>query len=150
MKLKQLLLLTIMLFIITGCSITNKGKTKTTKTQYYTIYFQSFSEFYLEPIKLKAGASIPKLPIPSKPNYTFAGWFFDEMFQIPFDYTTMPSRDLYLKAKWEVRHSPQLHLTDEEIVILKGQSIDLRSFVSAYDYNDSIVNINISINDTSL
>ena len=43
------------------------------------------------------------LPIPTKPNYHFMGWYMDESLQTPLDSMNMPANDLTLYARWFIK-----------------------------------------------
>ena len=63
----------------------------------YTISFNSNSNDVYEDIVLTYNDELPKLPIPTKDGYEFAGWYYEG---ILFDNKTMPGYDVKLEGLW--------------------------------------------------
>ncbi|MFW5838596.1 MAG: InlB B-repeat-containing protein [Bacillota bacterium] len=64
-----------------------------------TISFNTNDGSYIAPLTSDVGDLIT-LPIPTKTNYTFDGWFTNTALTIPFTDSTMPPSDITLYAKW--------------------------------------------------
>ena len=78
----------------------------------YTLSFATYNDEYFKPVDLDFMDPLT-LPLPIKEGHTFKGWFEGSTF---FRSTSMPSRDLLLKAQWEI-NSYQVTLKDGDEVI---------------------------------
>ena len=67
----------------------------------YTITFDVDGGSYVQKITQAYGSEIAE-PISYKSEYTFAGWYIDESKKEPFVFTTIPSENITLYAKWEL------------------------------------------------
>lgn len=65
----------------------------------YSITFDVNEGDSIEPLTVEFG-SLLTLPIPTKQDNYFAGWYIDEELLIPFEDTTMPANNFTLYAKW--------------------------------------------------
>jgi uncharacterized repeat protein (TIGR02543 family) len=68
----------------------------------YTITFDSNGGTEVDAITDDYQAIINAPSIPSKVGYQFDGWYTDNTFTQPFSFTSMPSEDLSLIAKWSL------------------------------------------------
>lgn len=69
-------------------------------TNTYNIYFASNSNYTYEIYTFKYGTSLEALPVPTKENYTFMGWFYNnEKLEVP--YVLEIPHDVTIYAKWE-------------------------------------------------
>ena len=66
----------------------------------YTITFEANDGSIVDPITQDYATVITEPITPTRIGYTFAGWYSDEELTISYTYTTMPSEDLTLYAKW--------------------------------------------------
>lgn len=66
----------------------------------FTIAFESNATVSIESITAKYESVISKPTDPIKTGYTFTGWFSNTELTISYTFTTMPSEDLTLYAKW--------------------------------------------------
>jgi uncharacterized repeat protein (TIGR02543 family) len=71
------------------------------ENQTFTITFESNGGNLVDPIEDTAGATISEPTTPTKDGYTFAGWFSDSGLTSEYVFSTMPSEDITLYAKWE-------------------------------------------------
>jgi uncharacterized repeat protein (TIGR02543 family) len=67
----------------------------------YTLTFKS-EEMILDEVLLSTGQTITLIETPLKTGYTFNGWFLDQTFLLPFDFTVMPNKDIILYAKFDL------------------------------------------------
>lgn len=67
----------------------------------YTITFDSDGGTYVAPIEQNYGTTVTAPANPTKTGYTFGGWF-EENSDAAYAFTTMPPRDVSLKAKWTI------------------------------------------------
>ena len=51
-------------------------------------------------VQRKTGQSLSDIPAPEKEGYEFAGWYFDEDLEEPFDFDYMPAESITLYADW--------------------------------------------------
>lgn len=94
----------------------------------YTITFDSNGGSKVSPITAMAGSPIYE-PKPTKTGYYFGGWYRDQDFKQKFTFTTMPSYNLTLYAKW---------------IFDKGGS----SFTKSYNYDpfeDGLVKLSLEV-----
>ena len=66
----------------------------------YTIIFDSNGGSDVESINKKCGELISPPSNPYKDGYSFAGWYSDSDFKNLYTFTSMPSKNLVLYAKW--------------------------------------------------
>lgn len=66
----------------------------------YQIIFDTVLGLPIDDLVIYYGAKID-LPVASKPEMIFSGWYLDEMYEKPFDLITMPSKDITVYAKWQ-------------------------------------------------
>lgn len=66
----------------------------------YRITFVSNGGSSTEALIAVAGEKIEKPADPTRDGHVFVGWFADEACKTPFSFTTMPSADTELYAKW--------------------------------------------------
>ena len=72
---------------------------------YSTIYFESNGGSTVDAITGVIGASVSEPLTPEKSGYCFDGWFADEQLTSSFTFDYMPSGDMTLYAKWELKTS---------------------------------------------
>ncbi len=78
-----------------------------------TITFNSNGGSKVDPITGKPGDNITKPADPTKQGYIFAGWYKEETFQMEFVFSTMPSSDITLYAKWIEENDPDCNFKVE-------------------------------------
>ena len=66
----------------------------------YTIKFNSDGGTPVDEITAKYESAIAEPESPTKEGYVFSGWYEDKGLTKPYAFSTMPSRDLVLHAKW--------------------------------------------------
>lgn len=106
---KLMLLLTcgLGLFALSACKSSASNPIDVIKNHYGDTEFKiSFSsEGLTESLSdvIYTANNIPKLPIPNKVGYRFAGWYFDQAYTKPYetDYLYTKMCDVTLYAKWE-------------------------------------------------
>ncbi|MDD2574953.1 MAG: InlB B-repeat-containing protein [Acholeplasmataceae bacterium] len=86
----------------------------------YTISFQSNGGSGVVDIKVPFGSMIIAPNNPVKENYLFMGWYEDINLTNEFVFTTMPSSDITLYAKWEEDPKGLIFLEDTEGFIVTG------------------------------
>lgn len=93
-------------FTLFGCNqvsqITTTIDVNITENEVYQLYFHSAGGNELANLEVKENGVISDLPTPYYNNFTFLGWFIDENYTVPFNYTIMPNHDIHLYAKWEI------------------------------------------------
>jgi uncharacterized repeat protein (TIGR02543 family) len=94
-------------YTFTGWSIalpnsitTNLTLTATYTMNTYQLTFQTSGGSVVGPLSLNYQSSITLPSNPTKEGYTFSGWYKDSELTTPFSFTTMPSQDLTVYAKW--------------------------------------------------
>lgn len=80
----------------------------------YTITFEENGGRAVNDITAIEGTSI-NLPSPTKENYSFDGWYYDEELTNKFELNTMPSTSLTLYAKWKEVTSGELDAYNKEL-----------------------------------
>ena len=78
----------------------NKTYTANYTVNSYTITFNSNGGTSVSPITKNYGETVTAPTNPTKEDYTFAGWYSDSELTRLYTFTTMPSRNLTLYAKW--------------------------------------------------
>ena len=68
----------------------------------YTITFESRAGSSVESMTLDFDTEITLPNNPSRPGYSFTGWYIDNELTTPFDLERMPANDIVLYAHWEV------------------------------------------------
>ncbi|WP_394883852.1 InlB B-repeat-containing protein, partial [Clostridium tertium] len=101
---------------------------------------------------------IKKPTDPTKEGYTFGGWYKDVDCTIPWDFDTdkMPSNNLTLYAKWNIRtviinKVPTITASDK--VLTLGDNFDPLAEVAAYDEEDgeiTLTNANVIANNVDI
>lgn len=66
----------------------------------YSISFESYSETSVSTITQDFGTTVVDPITPMKEGYTFDGWYIDSEFSSLYVFSTMPSSDITLYAKW--------------------------------------------------
>ena len=66
----------------------------------YTIKFNSDGGTPVDEMTAKYESAIAEPESPTKEGYVFSGWYEDKGLTKPYAFSTMPSRDLVLHAKW--------------------------------------------------
>lgn len=66
----------------------------------HTITFDTKGGSDIEPVSYPVGSVIAKPADPTKPGYTFDGWYSDPDLTQVFFFTTMPDEDITIYAKW--------------------------------------------------
>lgn len=67
----------------------------------YTITFDSNGGTYVAPIEQNYGTAVDTPDEPTRTGYTFGGWF-EENSDTAYVFSTMPARNVDLKAKWTI------------------------------------------------
>jgi uncharacterized repeat protein (TIGR02543 family) len=65
-----------------------------------TISFDSQGGSAVAHVTAACGSAVTAPNPPTKPGYTFAGWYTTSKLRTPYTFTTMPDRDITLYAKW--------------------------------------------------
>ncbi len=68
----------------------------------YTITFESNGGSAVTAITAAAGASVTAPADPTRSGYTFMGWYSDSALTTAYTFTTMPSENITVYAKWEI------------------------------------------------
>ena len=71
-------------------------------------------------------------PTTEKEGHTFRGWYLDEEYEKPYNFSTMPAEDIILYARWEVNIYEVIFLdTDgtvmETVIISHGSILDVNA-----------------------
>ncbi|RKN82014.1 InlB B-repeat-containing protein [Paenibacillus ginsengarvi] len=69
-------------------------------TDDYTVMFATNEGTAVSSQEVSYGGLVAATPDPTKPGYTFGGWYTDETLTIPFQFTTPVTADITLYAKW--------------------------------------------------
>ena len=94
------------------------------ETTSYNVTFISNGETYHETI-VEAGSAVPVPTEPELYGYTFQGWFTDESFTEPFDFSTIIEADTTLYAKWE----GNLHFTSDPSAAMNVSPLDSGTYL---------------------
>ncbi len=98
----------------------------------YTITFQTNGGSLISTIQKKYGDEIEAPKNPTRAGYTFAGWYTDEAFTNMFSFTTMPSHNVFLYAKWNQDHSVPSKTTKYTITFDSMGGSKVVSIVASY------------------
>lgn len=101
------------------------------KRHEYTINLNVNGGEELEPLKVEYKKSVSALPVPTKPDYTFLGWYSDEALTTEFDVTTSVEKDFTIYAKWIESQFKITYDTDG------GTSVD----PTIIDYNTALTSL---------
>ena len=71
----------------------------------YTINFDSVGGSTIQPLTVTPGNAIGELPVPTKENFKFRGWYTDNNYTNKVESTTKPTGDTTYYAKWIDRMS---------------------------------------------
>lgn len=70
----------------------------------------------IAPITQKFGTELVKPEDPTKTGYSFAGWYRDSLYRIPFEFPdTMPAENITLYARWTANLYKLTYLVDGEV-----------------------------------
>jgi uncharacterized repeat protein (TIGR02543 family) len=89
----------------------------------YTIFFDSNGGSIIQNMTLNYNAEITP-SIPTRPGYTFVGWFMDSSLITPLILTRMPAQNITVYAKWD--------LIDYEIEYILGGGLNHINNPSSY------------------
>jgi uncharacterized repeat protein (TIGR02543 family) len=70
------------------------------KTNEYTIYFNTNGGNIMQFIRGEFGSSVTAPADPTKTGNEFAGWFEDSALTKPYTFTTIPSKNITIYARW--------------------------------------------------
>ncbi len=115
-KRMMLMIFTILsVFVLAGCdlfgtNVTLPTETTTTTTTTasattplsFTISFEENGGSVMTDITQTSGSSVTAPAAPSKTGYTFAGWYAEAALTTAYSFTTMPSTNITLYAKWQI------------------------------------------------
>jgi uncharacterized repeat protein (TIGR02543 family) len=106
----------------TTTTTTNPGTTTPTNTTVdttlFTISFEENGGSVVTNITLSAGSAVSAPIPPSKTGYTFVGWYRDSGLTNAYTFTTMPSQNLTLYAKWQIMtYTVTFYAEDGETVL---------------------------------
>ena len=105
----------------------------------YTITFNTNGGSAIEPITQVWGTPVTKPTNPTKPGYTFGGWYSDEDLTIPAEVPTkMPADNITITAKWKpinykIRfdaNGGQGTMADQDYTYASGDPLDDNTFVA--------------------
>ena len=81
----------------------------------YTITFDSNEGSFVNAISQDYNTSVNKPTNPTKEGYTFDGWYIDKELTVSYLFSTMPSENITLYAKWIVnQYSISFHVFEED------------------------------------
>ncbi len=86
-------------------------------TPVYKIRFNSNGGSIVENILVKENTELSKLPITTKENYEFTGWYLNDEL---FDLATKITKDYLLEAKWQPKALPTYEVSFDS---LNGENI---------------------------
>ena len=69
----------------------------------HTVTFNTNGGTNIDPVKVQEGEQVKKPADPTRDGFTFAGWYADDTYATPFDFTSTITSDLTLYAKWDAR-----------------------------------------------
>lgn len=90
---KKLLLCLILLFTLSAC---------VESTTMYTVSINFNNGSNSQYISIEDGNEIPNIATPTREGYTFGGWFYDNDFNTPLDYSTLITENISLYANWSI------------------------------------------------
>ncbi|MDY0210768.1 MAG: InlB B-repeat-containing protein [Acholeplasma sp.] len=105
-----------------------------------TLSFNSNGGSDIEMFSRFAGSVLTKPEDPIKEGHLFLGWFEDENFQTPFQFGVMPSEDLVLFAKWEVKTEITIDYLDIFYLNDTHGSIEKKDYALGLAYISNYVN----------
>ena len=78
-------------------------------------------------------------------GHIFSGWYLDEAFTIPYDFTSPVTTDIILYAQWEKVEQPVLNtppvITAKDVTLTVGDSFDPLKDVTASDKEDGTITL---------
>jgi uncharacterized repeat protein (TIGR02543 family) len=74
----------------------------TANVEEYTITFESNGGSAVTAITAAGGAAVTAPTDPTRSGYTFIGWYSDSALTTAYTFTTMPSENITVYAKWEI------------------------------------------------
>ena len=86
--------------LVLSCALVACGTDADKQGQQFTITFDTQGGSKIEPIKIKAGATITLPNNPTKEGYLFDGWYLSDAFVEKFVATKTITGDITLYAKW--------------------------------------------------
>ena len=98
------------------------------KVNQYTITFDSQGGTLVNAMIEDFGATIEKPNNPVKEGYTFDGWYSDLEYTSVYQFTSMPSQDITLYAKWRI-NTYTINFIDYDDSIIKSIN---------YEYNETL------------
>ena len=90
--------------LVLSCALVACGTDADKQGQQFTITFDTQGGSKIEPIKIKAGATITLPNNPTKEGYIFDGWYLSDALVEEFNITKTITGDITLYAKW-VKHT---------------------------------------------
>ncbi len=107
LKIKEVLILFIVLPLIVSCSGITGGDTESD----VTVAFNTRNGTYVEPLKIHSGTLIVEPGQPSHSNGVFAGWYKENACINSWNFASdKSSTDIILYAKWTYNNSPEYFL----------------------------------------
>lgn len=67
----------------------------------YRITFDTQNGDPMQPAEYFAGQTVEKLPDPTRTDYDFVGWYYDEAFERPVEYPLTITGNLFVYAQWK-------------------------------------------------
>lgn len=110
----------------TGTTTTTTTNT-TTDTSVFTISFEENGGSVVSNITLSAGSAVSAPIAPSKTGYSFAGWFSDTGLNNAYTFTTMPSQNITLYAKWQIMTYTVTFYAEDGETVLDTQTVEFGS-----------------------
>ena len=68
----------------------------------YTVTFDIHNGKRIETKTVQSGYPVTKIDEPTRDGYTFGGWYIDNTYSAPYDFSTPVTSDITLYAKWNI------------------------------------------------
>ena len=96
-----------------------------------TIHFEENGGSIVSDITLPVGTTIGVPTEPTREGYSFAGWYSDVLFTIEYAFSTMPTEDVTLYAKWAINQYI-LEFRDSDGTVLQTTTYDFDSNLASH------------------
>jgi chitinase len=110
----------------------------------YTISFNTDGGSSIEPITHDYGTTVTQPTNPTKEGFIFVGWYIDDEFTTLYEFSTIPSNDLTIYAKWEAEDWTDIEGYLENVIPLElSSSISLPTIYNEYTISWSTSNSDV-------
>ena len=118
--------------VTTNLDLYAKWNVNETIPEKHTVTFVTNGGSTIEPIEVDHNTAVTKPADPTRDNYTFNGWYSDELLTQPYDFATIVETDITLYAMWTENVQP----AEPEIeIVVEPNTIDFGTVESGFEEN---------------